>query len=217
MRTCRIDIRTSFLIFLAAYYFVNPAHTFWPFCIAAALHEGGHILALRLQGTEIHSICLKSSGTVMEVGEMPYRKELLVSLAGPLVNGLLFFATLKNDPTFALVNLGLFCHNMLPLYPLDGGRILRAFLQLSLPEAVATAIEQGIGIACLLMLTGTAVYLTCVLHVGLWPVLLCAFLLLRVGGTISPISNFPLDKQGFPCYNKQANSERCPSGLRSRS
>ncbi len=143
-----------------------------------------------------------SSGTVIRVEKLSYRQELLVSLAGPMVNALLFFAALETNPTFALTNFGLFCYNMLPLYPLDGGRMLRAFLLLSLPEGIASRVEQGIGAACLLFLIGAAVYLTCVLHAGLWPVLLCAFLLLRVGGTISSISNFVLDKQGFPCYNE---------------
>ena len=217
MTTCRIEVRTGFLVFLALYYAINPAHTFWPFCIAAALHEGGHILALIGQGRPIRSICFMSSGTVIQVGDLSYRQELMVSLAGPLVNGLLFFATIRCMPAFALMNLGLFCYNMLPLYPLDGGRLLRAFLQIILPTDIALHLEKGIGATCLMLLTGLSVYLTCGLHAGLWPVLVCAFLILRVGGTISSISNFLLDKQGIPCYNKQANSERCPSGLRSRS
>ena len=217
MRTCKVEARTGFWVFLAMFYTIDPAQTFWPFCIAAALHEGGHILALTGQGIPIRSICFMSSGTVIHVGDLSYRQELIVSLAGPMVNGLLFFATIRRIPTFALINLALFCYNMLPLYPLDGGRLLRAFLQITLPSGIALRLEKGIGAVCLALLTGLAVYLTCGLHAGLWPVLLCAFLILRVGGTISSISNFLLDKQGIPCYNKQANSERCPSGLRSRS
>ena len=201
VRTCKVEVQTGFLLFLAAYYFIDPAHTFWPFCIASALHEGGHILALRCNGVSIQSICLKSSGTVIRVGELSYRQELLVTMAGPLVNVLLFLSTLRQFPPFALINLGLFCYNMLPLYPLDGGRMLRALLRLSLSHGIATGVEQGIGALCLLLLGGASAYLTCVLHAGLWPVLICAFLYLRMGGTISSISIFALDKWGNPCYN----------------
>ena len=139
-----------------------------------------------------------------------------ITVKKPGINGE-GIAFMEKKPVFALVNLGLLCYNLLPVYPLDGGRILRAFLCIVLPENVALCLERGSGAVSLLVLMGGAVYLTCGIHVGLWPVLLVAFLLVRVGGTISPISNFVLDKQEFPCYNKQANSERCPSGLRSRS
>ena len=217
MRTCRVEVRTGFLLFLAIYYFLDPAHTFWPFCIAATLHEGGHILALYNFGIPIRSICLQGNGTVIEAGVLSYRQEVIVGLAGPLVNILLSIAMLHKAPVFALVNFALFFYNMLPFYPLDGGRLLRALLHLSLSERQASCTERFAGGICMLTLVALAVYLTCVLHAGLWPVLLCAFLLLRLGGTISVISIFLLDKRGIPCYNKQANSERCPSGLRSRS
>ena len=47
-------------------------------------------------------------------------------------------------------------------------------------------IERIIAALCLAMLTALCCYLTCVWHAGLWPVLVCALLLLRIAGTILP-------------------------------
>lgn len=189
MKRCSLDITPAFAVFLCAYYYFDPAHTFAPFLAAVTLHEAGHLIMLRLLHVRVHKLRLALSGAVIETDLLPYRKEIVVAAAGPLVNGIALLLLSKKAPLFALINLCLLAYNLLPFYPLDGGRILRALLHLLLSDRMARALERGIAAVCLLLLIAFSCYLTCVWHAGLWPVLVCGCLLLRVSGTILPEKN----------------------------
>jgi Zn-dependent protease len=129
------------------------------------LHELGHSVVALYHGVPVRQITLYPLGGIASLSEMPRepRVELQVAVAGPLVNFVLggaFFAFALVAPpswfTFLLqlvifnVFLGLF--NLLPGFPMDGGRILRAFLATRLPYARATRIAARVG-------QGTAVLL----------------------------------------------------------
>ena len=185
----KIEISPAFVAVLCAYFYFDPAGTFFPFLLAVTLHEAGHLITLRLLKSEIHSLRFELCGATIHTAPMPYLQELLAALAGPAVNLVLFLCCSRQFPKFALVNFCLLFYNLLPFYPLDGGRALRALLHLLLEEQVATIIERIIAALCLAMLTALCCYLTCVWHAGLWPVLVCALLLLRIAGTILPERN----------------------------
>lgn len=181
-----LDVSPAFVALLCAYFYFDPAQTFLPFLFAMTLHEAGHLLALRCMRAQVHKISFHLSGAVIHTQTLSYQKELLAAAAGPAVNALCTAVFLHRDPRFALVNLLLLGYNLLPFYPMDGGRVLRALLHLLLPDAAATIVERMIVIAGLLSLAAFSCYLTCVWHAGLWPVILCGLLLLRVAGTIFP-------------------------------
>lgn len=198
MRHCKIDLTPGFIAFLCAYYFFDPAHTFWAFLISVALHEAAHLMLLSFLHVPIHRIRLSVCGAIIETPSLQYRQELAICAAGPCMNFILLYATTQTLPAFALVNLCLFAYNMLPLYPLDGGRMLRALLHLMLENRTAEIVEKLIAATCLTSIVAFSVYLTCVWHVGLWPVLVSALLLLRIAGTILPNRIFTLDKPKIP-------------------
>ncbi len=179
----------AFAVFLCAYYYFDPAYTFSSFLGAVTLHEVGHLLMLRLLHVRIHKLRLAASGAVIETESLPYCKEIAVAAAGPAMNGLLLFLAARKEPMFALVNFCLLAYNLLPFYPLDGGRILCAVLHLLLSERAARMLVRIIEAVCLALLIAFSCYLTCVWHAGLWPVLVCALLLVRVTGTILPEKN----------------------------
>lgn len=181
-----LDVSPAFLGFFCAYFYFDPAQTFWAFFLSAALHEAGHLIALRCMRVRIHKLRLGLTGAVLYTPPLAYGRELLAAAAGPAVNAVCTLAFLHAWPRFALVNLLLLFYNLLPLYPLDGGRILRAALHLLLPDNAAVLVEKILAAVVLAAITAAACCLTCVWHAGLWPVILCALLLLRVTGTVFP-------------------------------
>ena len=143
-----IEISPAFVAILCAYYYFDPACTFWPFVSALLFHEAGHLLLLWLLGARVHKLRLTVSGAVIVTEPLSYGQEIAVAAAGPACNLLIFLLNAKTHPVAAFVNLCLLSYNLLPFYPMDGGRILRALLRLLLPERAALWTERGIGIGC---------------------------------------------------------------------
>ncbi|GGE52303.1 site-2 protease family protein [Actibacterium pelagium] len=134
-------------------------------CVIA--HEFGHALTARRYGIKTPDITLLPIGGMARLERMPEKpgQEILVALAGPAVNiviwlflTLLFGASMSlqvveaiDDPAnsflgrLAAVNLFLALFNLLPAFPMDGGRVLRALLNIRLGRVQATRIAAGAG------------------------------------------------------------------------
>jgi Zn-dependent protease/CBS domain-containing protein len=128
------------------------------------LHELGHALTAAKFGIRTRSITLLPIGGVATMESMPDKpwQEFLVAIAGPAVNvglALICFALLQIFPQpetseiipeslltrLFYVNVGLAIFNLLPAFPMDGGRVLRALLAMRLDFAKATKIAANIG------------------------------------------------------------------------
>src|SRR5208337_1329110 len=138
------------------------------------LHEYGHALACRQVGGTANQIMLWPLGGVAYVNPPLRPGATLWSLAaGPLVNVALLFVffplgiildrslglakTLPDAHAFLLMNLGLLIFNLLPIYPLDGGQILRSLLWFVVGRArslMAAVVIGFVGVAGLLFVAG---------------------------------------------------------------
>ncbi|MCG3140718.1 MAG: hypothetical protein HDKAJFGB_01834 [Anaerolineae bacterium] len=160
--------------------------------LCVVLHEYGHALAARRYGIKTLDITLLPIGGVARLERMPSKpsQEFVVASAGPAVNvaiavGLFIVMTLAGvaAPTLGLgwgnesflerlftINIALVLFNLIPAFPMDGGRILRALLATQMPFPRATqfaarlgqALALGFGIAGFFinpLLTVTALFI----------------------------------------------------------
>jgi len=160
------------------------------------LHELGHALMARRFGIETADITLYPIGGVARLLRMPRAPgaELLIALAGPAVNvlivlGLVVVRSLgllgspwSADPIglfmdeLILINLGLALFNLIPAFPMDGGRVLRALLSGWLGRGRATMIAAGIGRGLALLFGTYSLF-----HFAWLQVFLAAFIYLAAG------------------------------------
>jgi Zn-dependent protease/predicted transcriptional regulator len=104
--------------------------------VCVVLHEFGHAFAAKAFGINTPDITLLPIGGVARLERMPEEplQELIIALAGPAVN--------------VIINVVLLLFNLLPAFPMDGGRVLRALLATRLTYARATQIAASIGQGC---------------------------------------------------------------------
>lgn len=157
------------------------------FLLALALHEAAHLTALALFRRPVLGLTLSAGGAKIETEALTLRQEALSAAAGPLVNLLSGALTLRCVPAFSAVSLGLAAVNLLPLYPLDGGRILRAALLSRLPpERTEQILRLAVWLTCSTLMVG-ACWLTVWRQAGLWPIFAALVLLCRAGNAASEI------------------------------
>lgn len=178
---------------------VNPLIVRYAISAAAALflftcvllHELGHSYVAKKHGTNIQSITLFLFGGVSSMEEIPRNPkiEFKMALAGPSISLLLGSALLiiyglfknsasLNDPFLRLlwlvgyINIVLFIFNLIPAFPMDGGRVLRAVLagRMSYIRATRYAASVGKMFAIFLGITGLFV------AGGLWFILIAFFI-----------------------------------------
>ena len=132
--------------------------------VSVFLHEVGHALVARIYGLRTLEIVMYPIGGVSRLERSPgARQEPLIALAGPLVNLVIAVVLLATQHDFlpletlriptdanlieriAVGNLLLAVFNLLPAYPMDGGRVLRALIALRKSEDEATRMAAGAG------------------------------------------------------------------------
>lgn len=101
--------------------------------VSSLFHEFGHILALCLLNGKIISIKIQLCGCVIESSPMEPWKQFCSILAGPAASFLLLFLC-RMAPKIAICGLLQGLYNLIPILPLDGGRLLRLILYHVWPE-----------------------------------------------------------------------------------
>ncbi|MEF8811364.1 MAG: site-2 protease family protein [Bacteroidales bacterium] len=177
----RISVHWTFLLIIAWIVFINLQQglglrdilfsVLFVFSIffCVVLHELSHSLTARRYGIPTRSITLLPIGGVADLEKMPEdpRQELMVSVAGPLLNlaiALFLWIVLSttgrldlNPANFQVINksnflvilmfanLMLAVFNLIPAFPMDGGRVFRSLLAMKLPRDQATLVAMNIG------------------------------------------------------------------------
>lgn len=118
-----------YLILMSAYMFaIGKIETFAYFYLFVIMHELSHILIALTLKVDVKEIDLLPIGiTAKYEKNNSLVRELIISLAGPLASFL--FAYIFKNETYKIMNFAIALFNLVPIYPLDGGRIVRCFLR----------------------------------------------------------------------------------------
>ena len=151
-----LKVNPLFLLMLVwAYFSGQLLSVLCVFCVAV-LHEAGHGIAALLSGYELGAVRILPFGVNLKLAEEHFRSprdEMMVAAAGPAVNllllliGLLFSYATDFQITFYIYsNIFMLLINLLPIVPLDGGRILRACLHTEFDGVVAEKVMRVISV-----------------------------------------------------------------------
>lgn len=129
----RLEASPGFLLLLGVLYWLDEGVGLLPWgLLACAVHELGHVAAALALGGRAERLSLTAVGAELSFSyrsPLTYGQDSFVALAGPAANlllGGLFFALGRQLP--AVLSLGVGAFNLLPILPLDGGRVLYGLL-----------------------------------------------------------------------------------------
>ena len=178
-----MTVSPGFLLLTAFLYYVGGGGAVTAFISAALAHELGHLSAMWAMRADISALRLTPCGPVIEYrGDLTRRQEMFILAAGPM-GGLLFalFCFRMETAYFsyagAIALLATF-FNLLPVEPMDGGRLLRLLLDVVMPARTAAVILRLCGNLC-----AAGVILT-----GLWT---GSFVAAAMGIWMAALANMP--------------------------
>lgn len=146
-------IEFSFFIVLSiALLFDNKSILF--LLLFSTLHELAHIIALLIVGGNVDRLCISYYGVGMKYSTaISVKNEIIVLAAGIALN--LFFSVINVQRQ---INFALFLINVLPIYPLDGGRIIKLLLERIFDYNLSYRIYYVFSILFFVMITFYGIY-----------------------------------------------------------
>lgn len=173
-----LSFSPAYCVFLAMLLLAVPMQ--WCFAVLSAiiLHELGHLAVIWIAAAPVGGTRLQLRGAAITLPPMSRGAELLCACAGPAVSlSLLLLA--RWLPRLAVCGALQGLYNLLPVYPLDGGRILCCIQKMVFSPPVAEKIQAVVEFLVFLLLSALAIYAICVLEMGFFPLLLLLNLLLQ--------------------------------------
>ena len=170
MAGIRVKFHPLFFLFGIFYALKGDIFIFLIYVLSALLHEMGHSFMAGKLGYRLKEVVLYPFGAVVggNVEGLKRKDEILVAIAGPILSlsVALFFVALwwifpdlyAFTDVVVSVNLSVGLVNLLPCYPLDGGRILLALLKIKLGEKKGILIAKILGVILSLLLVALFVY-----------------------------------------------------------
>ena len=165
-----IQVHFSACFLLALVLLLLPLEWVGAMVIAASFHELCHIVTLYAFGGTVSKIRVKAGGCMIETLSMGEQEQFFSILAGPLGSfSLLLFC--RGAPKIAVCGFLQCLFNLMPVLPLDGGRLLRLLVYRFCPDQ-SERIMRFVTVSFCLFLDALAVGIALGTSAGGWPVLL---------------------------------------------
>ena len=139
-----LRIHPATVIFLVILFITGFSSVIFPYIVAVTLHELGHAYVAKKCGYRLNKIWVLPFGACISFKEFSFdpKDEIKIAFAGPVVNLILIILTMAcwwifpisyaYTYTFAITNFSIAIFNLLPVFPLDGGRILTGMLRINI-------------------------------------------------------------------------------------
>lgn len=173
-----ISVKPEYYIVLAMTLLLIPFKWICAWIIASLFHELCHYAALRFSGCRLFRIQIGINGTVMDTDLFGNTKEILCALSGP-AGSLLLILTGRWFPRLAVCGLFQCAYNLIPIYPLDGGRAVRSFLHKIFSEERSQLIEKWVENSVLILFLLMGLYAAFCLQLGFIPIIFSIILIIK--------------------------------------
>ena len=154
----KLKVHPLFIILCILSFVFGYANVFFVYIIAILLHEVGHSTMAKKLGYSLNNFCLLPQGALV-YGYQKFRNpidEIKIAAVGPIVNIILVILCLalwwlvpdiySQTENWVFCNLGIAIFNLLPILPLDGGRIFLAFFTIRKKRKLGIIIVNILGI-----------------------------------------------------------------------
>ena len=178
MRNISINIRTEIYYLLCIGVLILPLKFMAYWLISVLVHEFFHYIAIIILGGHIYQLNISIFGMKMDTSPLSNNQEIICAIAGPLGGLLLCFLTITHFPLLGLLSLAHSVYNMIPLFPLDGGRVLHGLIRFTghkKHKRLITRIDKFVSVALLV----TAGYCTFRLSLGFLPIIIAISMIFK--------------------------------------
>lgn len=175
MKRCHIEIGPDFLVGLCLCVLLLPLKWVVAWVIAAAVHECFHLLAVKLLGGCVEQISVRIFGAQIRV-ELDGKLRRVISILAGSIGGLCLLILANIFPRVAICGLLQSAFNLLPIYPLDGAKVLLGVLESIFGEERGTNICRIISHTAMVLIILITLYCGIVLKLGYLPLLVALLL-----------------------------------------
>lgn len=178
MKNMNFKVSSGFYLILTVGMILIPLKWLLAWSAAIMVHELCHYIALRVMGIQVERITVNPSGIYMSSAPLSGKQMTVSSLAGPIGSLVMLFG-IRHIPRIALCAAFHAMYNLLPIYPLDGGRALwglaEHFLGHDRADIITDTVKKCTGILLLIMIIVAGIRY----DLGIFPVFLLVILFLR--------------------------------------
>jgi stage IV sporulation protein FB len=173
------SIGVGICLWLALMCLLVPFSWLTAMMLAALVHEAGHLVAIGILSGSWQHIRLSNGGVRISLPEINGTKEMICALSGPMA-GLFLLVLWELFPKMAICGLFQSFYNLLPIYPLDGGRALQCLLTILFSPPKAKKVMACVTWICKILLLIFGFLFCCYTKHGFMILLICILTVLRI-------------------------------------